>query len=107
METGNRLHAPYDPKCMGFGVLQVQVLSRVQNAQSSHDFVGIQVNILHGMGSPPVGSNRGSLILTTSCVLYSKTKDVTTDGRQKLGHCRLDRISGRTRVVDGQVRLEG
>lgn len=107
METGYGLFAT--DECCGLGrrVREIQVVSRVQAAQPAYDTVGIQVDILHGMGTSAVGPGCRDVLCSTHDLLHCTTKGIGEDGLQNPWYLELNRISRCARLVDGEVRTEG
>lgn len=80
METGYGLSASNERCGLELRVREIQILSRIQAPQPTYEIVGIQVHILHGMGTSAVGPGRWPVLCSTRDLLHCTKKSIGEDG---------------------------
>ena len=106
MEAGYGLSSTHECGGLGLRVCEIQVLSRIQAPQPPYDTLGIQVDILHGMGTSAVGPCRWVVLCPSNHLFHCEEKGIGENGFQDPWYNDFDRISGCARLVDGEIGIE-
>lgn len=91
---------------MGRRVRKIQAQSRIQDVEFPHESRRVQADLLDGMDPSTMGQSCGCDLSASDSVLCSKEASEPKYGLETGRNLRLDRLSGRTGLVDGEEWIE-